>query len=117
MPGAWSLVQRLARCARSEVDTQSTDELIREGQQWLDADNHKELVQPSSLLYTTLSNILPKFPEVDAVFSALVKFKSLLERFHDQQSTIGSRTNRLHREEVTRGEERKAALVEQGLIR
>jgi hypothetical protein len=46
MPGAWSLVQRLARCARSEVDIPSTEELIREGQQWLDADNHKELVQP-----------------------------------------------------------------------
>ena len=61
MPGAWSLVQRLARCARSsEVDIPSTEELIREGQQWLEADNHKELVQPFSLFYITLSNILHK---------------------------------------------------------
>jgi hypothetical protein len=57
MPSAWSLVQRLARCARSEVDIPSTEELIREGQQWLEADNHKELVQPFSLFYITLSNI------------------------------------------------------------
>ena len=60
MPGAWSLVQRLARCARSEVDISSTEELIREGQQWLDADNHKELVQPFSLFFITLSNMLHK---------------------------------------------------------
>ncbi len=46
MPGAWSLVQRLARCVRSDVDIQTTEDLIREGRQWLDADNHKELVQP-----------------------------------------------------------------------
>jgi hypothetical protein len=100
MPGAWSLVQRLARCARSEVDIPSTEELIREGQQWLDADNHKEL-----------------FPEVDAVFSALIKYKSLQERFQDQQSMIGSLTNRLHREEAMREEERKGALIEHGLVR
>lgn len=99
-PGAWSLVQRLARCARSEVDIQSTEELIREGQQWLDADNHKEL-----------------FPEVDAVFSALIKYKSLQERSHDQQAQIGSLSARLHREEAMRDEERKGALVENGLIR
>ena len=57
MPGAWSLVQRLARCAHSEMDIQSTENLIREGQRWLDDDNHKELVQPISLLCMTLSNI------------------------------------------------------------
>ena len=117
MSGAWSLVRRLSRCARREVDIQSTEELIREGQQWLDADNHKELVQPFSLLFITLSNILHKFPEVDAVFSALIKYKSLQERFNDQQATIGSLTSRLHREEAMRDEERKAALVEDGLIR
>lgn len=54
---------------------------------------------------------------VDAVFSALSKYKSLQERFHDQQATIGSLTNRLHREEAMKDEERKAALVEGDLIR
>lgn len=58
---------------------------------------------------------LHKFPEVDAVFTALIKFKSLQERFRDQQTTIGSLNARLHREEAIRDEERKAALVEQGL--
>lgn len=68
-------------------------------------------------LHDTLSNILYKFPEVDAVFSALIKYKSLQERFHDQQGTIGSLTARLHREEAMRDEDRKGALVEHGLIR
>jgi hypothetical protein len=58
-----------------------------------------------------------KFPEVAAVFSALIKYKSLQERFQDQQTMIGTLTNRLHREEAMRDEERKGALVEQGLIR
>ena len=44
MPGAWTLVKRLARCARSDVDIQTTEELIREAQQWLEADDHKQLV-------------------------------------------------------------------------
>lgn len=45
MPEAWRLAQRLARCARSEVGIQATDELIEEGQRWLEADDHKELVR------------------------------------------------------------------------
>jgi hypothetical protein len=49
VPGALRLVQRLSGGARSEVSTQRTDELIREGQRWLEADNHKELVRPISL--------------------------------------------------------------------
>ena len=58
-----------------------------------------------------------QFPEVDAVFSALIKYKSLQERFHDQQATIGSLSARLHREEAMRDEERKDALVENSLNR
>lgn len=54
---------------------------------------------------------------VDAVFSALSKYQSLQEQFHDQRATIGSLTNRLHREKAMRDEERKAALVERDLIR
>ncbi|KAI0001157.1 hypothetical protein BJV77DRAFT_262963 [Russula vinacea] len=100
MPDAWSLVQRLSRGARSEVSIQTTNELIDEGQRWLEAGNHKEL-----------------FPEVDAVFSALVKFKSLQERFHDQQTSITSLTTRLRREEETRDDSRRGALVESGLTR
>lgn len=49
MPGAWSLAQRLARCARSDVSIQTTNELIEEGQRWLEADRHKELVRAISL--------------------------------------------------------------------
>ena len=50
MPDAWSLVKRLARCARTEVDTRTTEGLIGEVQRWLEADNHKELVRSSVLL-------------------------------------------------------------------
>ncbi|KAI9511972.1 hypothetical protein F5148DRAFT_155397 [Russula earlei] len=98
MPSAWKLVQRLARCARNEASIQTTDQTIREAQRWLEADNHKEL-----------------FPEVDTVFSALVKYKSLQERFHDQQARIDSLTARLRREESIRDEGRKDALIEHSL--
>ena len=54
---------------------------------------------------------------MDAVFSALIKYKSLQERFHDQQATIASLTTRLHREEAMRDEGRKDALVEDTLNR
>jgi len=50
MPDAWSLVKRLARCARTEVGTRTTEELIGEAQRWLEADDHKELVRSSVLL-------------------------------------------------------------------
>lgn len=50
MPDAWSLIQRLARCARAEVDTRTTEELIGEAQRWLEGDDHKELVRSSGLL-------------------------------------------------------------------
>jgi hypothetical protein len=49
MPDAWSLVQRLSRCARSEASIESTEELIGEAQRWLEAGNRKELVRPISL--------------------------------------------------------------------
>jgi len=49
MPEAWSLAQRLARCARSEVSIQATDELIEEARRWLEAGDHKELVRAISL--------------------------------------------------------------------
>jgi hypothetical protein len=49
MPDARSLVQRLSRCARGEVTIQTTEELIGEDKQWLEAGNHKELVRPISL--------------------------------------------------------------------
>ncbi len=49
MPDAWTLVQRLARCARSEVSIRTTDELIEEAQRWLEAGDHKELVRTISL--------------------------------------------------------------------
>ena len=49
MPRAWSLAQRLARCVRSDVSIQTTDELIEEGRRWLEADGHKELVWAISL--------------------------------------------------------------------
>jgi hypothetical protein len=62
----------------------------------------------SRYFYITLSNIPHKFPEVDAVFSALIKYKSLQERFNDQQATIGTLTNRLHREEALRDRRGKA---------
>jgi hypothetical protein len=52
---------------------------------------------------------------VDAVFSALIKYKTLQERFHDKENTITSLTSRLHREEAIRDEGRKDALVEHGL--
>ena len=50
MPDAWSLVQRLARCARTDVDTRRTEALIEEAQRWLGAEDHKELVRSSVLL-------------------------------------------------------------------
>lgn len=50
MPDAWSLVKRLARCARAEVATRTTEELIGDAQRWLGADDHKELVRSSVLL-------------------------------------------------------------------
>ncbi|KAH9965287.1 hypothetical protein BC827DRAFT_1183650 [Russula dissimulans] len=101
MPAAWDLVQRLARCARSESPIRTTDDLIGEAQRWLEVDNRKEL-----------------FPEVDAVLSALVKYKSLQERSHDLQARIDSLTARLQRqEEAVRDEGRKDALVEHGLTR
>jgi len=49
MPEAWSLAKRIARCVRSEVSNQTTDELIEEAQRWLEAGNRKELVRPISL--------------------------------------------------------------------
>jgi hypothetical protein len=49
MPDAWNLVRRLARCARSEVDTRTTEELIEEAQRWLESDDHKELVRSALL--------------------------------------------------------------------
>lgn len=55
---------------------------------------------------------------MDAVLSALVKFKSLQERSHDLQGKIDSLTARLQRqEEAMRDEGRKDALVEHGLTR
>jgi hypothetical protein len=45
MPDAWNLVRRLARCARGDVDTRTTEELIEEVQRWLEADDHKEVVR------------------------------------------------------------------------
>ena len=51
------------------------------------------------------------------MFSALVKFKSLQEHFHDQEATIASLNSRLHRQEAMRDESRKDALVENGLNR
>jgi hypothetical protein len=48
MSDAWSLVQRLSRCVRSEVDTRTTEQLIAEAQSWLAADDHKELVRSIS---------------------------------------------------------------------
>jgi len=54
---------------------------------------------------------------VDAVFSALIKYKSLQERFNDQEKITTSLTSRLHREEAMRDEGRKDALVEHGLTR
>lgn len=98
MPDAWSLVQRLARCARSEEDTRPTEELIGEARRWLAADDHKEL-----------------FPEVDAVFSALIKYKTLRELCHDQEKKMSSLASRLRRQESMRDEGRKDALVENGL--
>jgi hypothetical protein len=49
MPDAWSLVQRLSRCARSEASIHTTEELIGEAQRWLEDSNHKELVRLISL--------------------------------------------------------------------
>ena len=49
LPEAWSLVQRLSRCARSEASIQTTDELIGEAQRWLETGNRKELVRLISL--------------------------------------------------------------------
>jgi hypothetical protein len=48
MPDAWRFLERLSRCARSDVDipTTETDELIGEAQRWLETGNHKELVRP-----------------------------------------------------------------------
>ena len=45
MPEAWSLAQRLARCARSEASIQATDGLIEEARRWLEAGDHRELVR------------------------------------------------------------------------
>jgi hypothetical protein len=51
MADAWSLVQRLSRCARSEVDTRTSEEVIGEAQRWLEANDRKELVRsPVSLI-------------------------------------------------------------------
>jgi hypothetical protein len=49
MSDAWRLVERLSGCTRSDVDIQATEERIGEAQQWLDNDNHKELVRSLSL--------------------------------------------------------------------
>jgi hypothetical protein len=54
---------------------------------------------------------------VDAVFSALIKYKTLQERFHDQENIITTLTSRLHREEAMKDESRRDALVEHGLTR
>jgi hypothetical protein len=54
---------------------------------------------------------------VDAVFSALIKYKSLQERFHDQDNRITFLTTKLRREEAMRDEGRKDALVEDTLNR
>ena len=48
MPDAWSLVQRLAECARSEVDRVTTEGLIREARRWLESENHKEMVRTTN---------------------------------------------------------------------
>ena len=58
-----------------------------------------------------------QFPEVDAVFSALVKFNSLQMRFHDQQATITPLSTRLRTEEPMRDEGKKDALVEHNTTR
>jgi hypothetical protein len=47
MTDAWSLVQRLSRSARSEVDTRTSEEVIGEAQRWLEANDRKELVRSS----------------------------------------------------------------------
>jgi hypothetical protein len=54
---------------------------------------------------------------VDAVFTALIKYKSLQEHLHDKESIIASLNTKLHTEEAIRSEGRKDALVEQGLTR
>jgi hypothetical protein len=51
-----------------------------------------------------------QFPEVEAVFAALIKFKSLQERYHDQENRVA----RL-RDEAVRDDGRKD--VEQSLTR
>lgn len=54
---------------------------------------------------------------MDAVFSALIKYKSLQEHFHDQENIISTLTSRLHREEAMKDENRRDTLVEHGLTR
>jgi hypothetical protein len=54
---------------------------------------------------------------VDAVFSALIKYKSLQDGFRGQQATMAYLTARLQREEAERDEGRKDALVEHGFAR
>ena len=49
------------------------------------------------------------------MLSALVKYKTLQERFHIQQNTISSLTSRLHTEDAAREEVTRDAAVEQGL--
>ncbi|KAI0254537.1 hypothetical protein BJV78DRAFT_1184946 [Lactifluus subvellereus] len=64
MPDAWRLVGRLSRCARSDVDIQTTDEMIGEAQQWLEANDHKELVRsfsPDYMIYGTIKSLICSF--------------------------------------------------------
>ncbi|KAI0266356.1 hypothetical protein BC834DRAFT_874171 [Gloeopeniophorella convolvens] len=95
-PSAWRLAQRLSECARGDVDIQTTDTLIEETQNWLGSQDHKEL-----------------FPGVDAALSALVRYKSQQERFHDQQGIINSLNARLRLEVATRDEGRRGALIKE----
>jgi len=61
MPDAWNLVRRLARCARGDVDTRTTEELIEEAQRWLEADNHKEVVRLALLGSGDIFSLLCSF--------------------------------------------------------
>jgi hypothetical protein len=53
----WTLVQRLSRCARGEVNIQATEELIGGDRRWLEAGTYKELVRPilsNQLIYCAI---------------------------------------------------------------
>ncbi|KAI0294386.1 hypothetical protein BC826DRAFT_343236 [Russula brevipes] len=95
MPKAWSLVQHLSGCMRSEVDIQMTEERIKEARRWLEVGNRKALVRSIRIRLDAIScchlYLLPlQFPEVDAVSLALVQFMLYQERLHDLQATIAA---------------------------